>query len=306
MIVVDQLVKRYGPHTAVDHVSFTAEPGQVTGFLGPNGSGKTTTMRVLLGLARATSGAVTVNGRAYAELRAPLREVGALLDGPAFHPARPAAASLRMLAATHDIPRRRVDEVLGLTGLADVGGKRVREYSLGMRQRLGIASALLGDPATVVLDEPANGLDPEGIRWLRDLVRVLADDGRTVLSSSHLIAEVAQTADRVVVLGRGRVVADESVASLVGRADSTVLVETPDIAALVTCLGEAGPSGAPTSIERLGSERLAVRGLDARAVGSAAAAAGVTLWGLHTEQGSLEDAYVALTRTHLEHIGGTA
>jgi ABC-2 type transport system ATP-binding protein len=220
MIEVRGLSKRYGATVAVDGLSFDVRPGMVTGFLGPNGSGKSTTMRLLLGLDRPDAGQVRINGRRYRELPWPLREVGALLEARAFHPGRSARAHLAALAASNGVPGSRVEEVLGLVGLAQVAGRRAGGFSLGMGQRLGIAAALLGDPGVLLLDEPVNGLDPEGIRWVRGLLRSLAADGRTVLVSSHLIDELARTADRVVVIGRGRLLADTSVAELAATSAS--------------------------------------------------------------------------------------
>jgi ABC-2 type transport system ATP-binding protein len=217
MIEARGLSKRYGATVAVDGLSFDARPGVVTGFLGPNGSGKSTTMRLILGLDTPNAGQARIGGRRYRDLRWPLREVGALLEARAFHPGRSARAHLRALAASNGIPRSRVEEVLDLVGLAEVAGRRAGRFSLGMGQRLGIAAALLGDPGVLLLDEPANGLDPEGIRWTRDLLRSLAAEGRTVFVSSHLIGELARTADRVVVIGRGRLLADTSVADLSAR-----------------------------------------------------------------------------------------
>ena len=220
MIEVHGLSKRYGATVAVDRLSFDVRPGVVTGFLGPNGSGKSTTMRLILGLDRPDAGQARIGGRRYRELRWPLREVGALLEARAFHPGRSARAHLRALAASNGIPRSRVEEVLGFVGLADAAARRAGKFSLGMAQRLGIAAALLGDPRVLLLDEPVNGLDPEGIRWVRDLLRSLAAEGRTVLVSSHLIGELALTADQVVVIGRGRLLADTSVAELSARSAS--------------------------------------------------------------------------------------
>src|SRR3978361_1379126 len=233
MIEARGLTKRYGDKVAVDGLSFTVRPGIVTGFLGPNGAGKSTTMRMLLGLERPTAGSVTVNGRSYAELAAPLHEVGALLEARAVHTSRSAYNHLRALAATHGIPRSRVDEVIDLVGLGDVARKRAGGFSLGMGQRLGIATALLGDPPTVVLDEPVNGLDPEGIRWVRDLLKGLAAEGRAVFVSSHLMSEMALTAEHVIVVGRGRLIADTSVEEIIREASvNAVLVRSPDAAQL--------------------------------------------------------------------------
>jgi ABC-2 type transport system ATP-binding protein len=220
MIEARGLVKRYGPTTAVDNLSFDVLPGTVTGFLGPNGAGKSTTMRMIIGLDRPDAGLVKVGGKSYRDLRSPLREVGALLEAKAFHPGRTARAHLTALAASNSIPKRRVDDVLGITGLGKAAGRRAGKFSLGMAQRLGIAAALLGDPAVLLLDEPVNGLDPEGIRWIRNLLKNMAADGRTVLVSSHLISEVAQTADRLIVVGRGRLLAQTTVAGLSARGKS--------------------------------------------------------------------------------------
>jgi len=217
MIEARGLVKRYGSTTAVDDLSFDVRPGTVTGFLGPNGAGKSTTMRMILGLDRPDAGTATINGQRYRDLRWPLREVGALLEAKAFHPGRTARAHLAALAASNDIPRWRVDEVLAMTGMENAAGRRAGKFSLGMSQRLGIAAALLGDPAVLLLDEPVNGLDPEGIRWIRNLLKNLAARGRTVLISSHLISEIAQTADQLIVIGQGRLLAQTTVAELSSR-----------------------------------------------------------------------------------------
>jgi ABC-2 type transport system ATP-binding protein len=220
MIEVRGLVKHYGSTTAVDHLSFDVRPGTVTGFLGPNGAGKSTTMRIILGLDRPDDGAARINGQNYHELRWPMREVGALLEAKAFHPGRSARAHLTALAASNAIPRRRVNDVLEITGLEKAADRRAGKFSLGMAQRLGIAAALLGDPGVLLLDEPVNGLDPEGIRWIRTLLKNLAAHGRTVLISSHLISEVAQTADQLIVIGRGRLLAQTTVAELAARSTS--------------------------------------------------------------------------------------
>ena len=220
MIEARGLVKRYGSTTAVDHLSFDVRPGTVTGFLGPNGAGKSTTMRMIIGLDRPDAGRARINGHGYRELRWPLREVGALLEAKAFHPGRTARAHLTALAAANAIPRRRVNDVLEITGLEQAGERRAGKFSLGMAQRLGIAAALLGDPAVLLLDEPVNGLDPDGIRWIRNLLKSLAAAGRTVLVSSHLISEIAQTADELIVIGRGRLLAQTSVAELAARSTS--------------------------------------------------------------------------------------
>ena len=291
------LTKRYGERVAVEDLTFTVRPGVVTGFLGPNGAGKSTTMRLVLGLDRPTSGSATVNGRPYRDLEAPLREVGALLEARAVHTGRSAYNHLLALAQTHGIPRRRVGEVIELVGLESVARKRVGSFSLGMGQRLGVAAALLGDPATVVLDEPANGLDPEGIRWIRDLLKGLAAEGRTVFLSSHLMSEMEQTAEHLIVIGRGRLIADTDVASFVARASAgaPVRVRSPQREELqrelerhgARCDGE--PDGA-----------MLVYGLPAQGVGELAATGGIVLHELTPVQASLEDAFMSITRELVE------
>jgi ABC-2 type transport system ATP-binding protein len=297
------LTKRYGAKTAVDDVTFTVKPGLVTGFLGPNGAGKSTTMRLAVGLDRPSSGTITINGLKYSELKAPLREVGVLLDAKAVHTGRSAINHLRALAATHSIGRARVDEVIGLTGLDTVSRKRVGGFSLGMGQRLGIAAALLGDPATLILDEPVNGLDPEGVIWVRKLARFLAAEGRTIFLSSHLMSEMAQTADHIIVLGRGRIIADAPVGEIVALATgSAVLVRTPDAERFGSLL--AAPDVTVTSTE---PHLLQVNGLTAPQIGELAARNGVVLHELSPQAGSLEDAYLALTQDEVEyHAGGIA
>ncbi|SDQ09907.1 ABC transporter ATP-binding protein [Microbacterium sp. cf332] len=297
MIVADGLTKRYGDKTAVDGVSFTVQSGKVTGFLGPNGAGKSTTMRMIVGLDRPTSGSVTIDGRDYRTLRSPLTEVGILLDAKAVHTGRSARNHLRAMAATHGIPRSRVDEVIEITGLGSVAGKRAGKFSLGMGQRLGIAAALLGDPQTLILDEPVNGLDPEGVRWVRQFVRGQAAQGRTVLLSSHLMSEMALTADHVIVLGKGRVLADAGIDELVRSwTSNTVVVRTPRADDLTRLI--AGPDVAVTSGE---PGLLQVAGLSAAAIGDAAAAHGIPLHELTPRAGSLEDAYLALTEGSVEY-----
>lgn len=302
MIEAHGLTKRYGPKTALDDVTFTVRPGLVTGFLGPNGAGKSTTMRMIVGLDRPTSGTVTVNGAPYARHRAPLREVGVLLDAKAVHKGRSARAHLLAMAATHGIGRSRVDEVIGLTGLEPVARKRVGGFSLGMGQRLGIAAALLGDPRTVILDEPVNGLDPEGVTWVRQLCRHLASEGRTVFLSSHLMSEMAQTADHLIVLGRGRVLADKPLSTfLADSATVAARVRSPRIDDLVDLLR-------PETSDVVGLEPglVELRGVRADRVGEVAAAAGIALHELTPAQRSLEDAYLALTQSSVEyHAGGT-
>lgn len=302
MIEAVGLTKRYGAKTAVQEVSFTVRPGMVTGFLGPNGAGKSTTMRLIVGLDRPSAGTVTLNGRAYADLRAPLHEVGVLLDAKAVHTGRSALNHLLALAATHRIPRRRVDEVIAITGLESVARKRVGGFSLGMGQRLGIAAALLGDPATLILDEPVNGLDPEGVIWVRELARSLAAQGRTIFLSSHLMSEMAQTADHIIVLGRGRVIADAPVADIVAFATGTaVRVRTPDAARLTPLLASASASATVTASA---PDLLDVTGLSSAQIGELAAGAGVVLHELSPVSGSLEDAYLTLTQDEVEYHAG--
>jgi ABC-2 type transport system ATP-binding protein len=289
------LTKRYGPKTAVDELSFTVRPGIVTGFLGPNGAGKSTTMRMILGLDRPTGGTVTVNGRPYAEHRDPLHEVGALLEARAMHTGRSAYNHLLALARTSGIPKARVAEVLDAVGLHDVARKRIGAFSLGMGQRLGIATALLGDPQTLILDEPVNGLDPEGIRWIRELLQRLAAEGRTVFVSSHLMSEMAMTAQHLIVIGRGRLIADAAVADVIaGASTNSVRVRTTDPAALRGLL--AAPDVAVTD----DGNALVVRGLTTDQVGLAAAAAGIPLLELTAQQTSLEEAFMEMTRGDVE------
>ncbi|MDX6251364.1 MAG: type transport system ATP-binding protein, partial [Kribbellaceae bacterium] len=298
MIEAHQLTKRYGETTAVDRLDFTVKPGTVTGFLGPNGAGKSTTMRMIIGLDAPTSGTVTVNGRPYAEHTAPLQEVGALLEAKSIHPGRSAFDHLMAQAYTHGIPRRRVEEVIELTGLQSVAKKRAGAFSLGMGQRLGIAAALLGDPATLMLDEPVNGLDPEGVLWIRNLLTSLADDGRTVFVSSHLMSEMALVADHLIIVGRGRLLADTTVEELVRQANGdSVTVATNDPARLREVL--AGPG--VEIIGRAGSEELQVSGLTNRAIGLKAAEAGIALFELTAKTVSLEEAFMDLTRDSVEY-----
>jgi ABC-2 type transport system ATP-binding protein len=296
VIVASGLTKRFGDRLAVDDVSFTVLPGRVTGFLGPNGAGKSTTMRMVIGLDRPTAGTVTVDGARYADSPAPLRAVGALLEARAVHPGRSARAHLRWMAASNGIPAARVEEVLGLVGLEAVAGQRVGRFSLGMGQRLGIAAALLGDPPVVVLDEPVNGLDPEGIRWVRSLARDLAAEGRTVLVSSHLMAEMALTADHLVVVGRGRVLADLPTAEFIAaHAASHVRVRTPRPGELADLLRRAG-----AEVGRDG-DALRVQGVDAATTGELAAGAGLVLHELGLVSSSLEDAFMTLTAGSVEY-----
>ncbi|SDQ35393.1 ABC transporter ATP-binding protein [Leucobacter chromiiresistens] len=300
MIEARGLTKHYGSKTAVDDVTFSIKPGQVTGFLGPNGAGKSTSMRLMLGLDRPTSGTVTVNGGRYADAAAPLSEVGALLDAKGVHPGRSARSHLRALAATHGIPDRRVSEVLEQTGLSGVANRRVGGFSLGMGQRLGIAAALLGDPRILILDEPVNGLDPDGVLWVRQLLRHLASEGRTVLLSSHLMSEMAQTADHVIVLGRGRVVADAPIGEFIGGGrTSSVAVRSPQATKLASLLMSAQREG--VTLEPRGDEGFTVRGLAAADIGAVAAAHQIALHELSPQQASLEDAYLELTRGEVEY-----
>ncbi len=291
MIEIDHLVKRFGAVTAVDGLTFTVRPGHVTGFLGPNGAGKTTTMRVILGLDAPTSGRVTVNRQSYADLVRPLHQVGALLDAGALHPGRTAEAHLTSIARSNGIGRRRVAEMLRLTGLEPVAGRRLSGFSLGMKQRLGIAAALLGDPPVLMFDEPVNGLDTEGIAWIRHFLRALAADGRTVLVSSHLMSEMAQTADRLIVIGRGRLIADTTTAELIRSSQrNDVLLRTPRTAELAGLLTAHG-----ATVRREDDGALAVTGLDAPAIGDLAASRGIAVHALIPRSASLEDAYLDLT-----------
>lgn len=298
MIEATSLTKRYGSKIAVDNLTFSVAPGKVTGFLGPNGAGKSTTMRLIVGLDRPTSGTVTLHGKSYADLSAPLREVGVLLDAKAVHTGRSALNHLLALGATHGITRARVDEVVSLTGLDSVARKRVGGFSLGMGQRLGIAAALLGDPATLILDEPINGLDPEGVIWVRMLARHLAAEGRTVFLSSHLMSEMALTADHIIVLGRGRIIADAPVAEILALASGvSVRVRTPDAARLSELL--AAPE--VTIIRTAEPDLLQVTGHTAARIGELAAGGGIVLHELAPVTASLEDAYLELTKDDVEY-----
>ena len=295
MIELDGLTKRYGARVAVDDLTVRIEPGRVTGFLGPNGSGKTTTMRCIAGLARPTAGTAMVLGVPYRDLDVPMRRVGVLIDPRARHPGRTARAHLVALARSNRLPVSRVDEVLDLVGLTDVAEDRAGGFSLGMGQRLGIAGALLGDPDVLLLDEPVNGLDPEGIRWVRELLRGLADEGRTVLVSSHLMSEMEDTADHLVVVGRGRLLADVPIGELLG-AQAVVRVRTPAVRLLAAALER---SGAEVAVDDDGALR--VSGMDAAEVGELAYAAGVPLHELTRLTASLEAAYLALTHDEVEY-----
>jgi ABC-2 type transport system ATP-binding protein len=299
VIEVDRLSKRFGPVTAVDELSFTVRPGRVTGFLGPNGAGKTTTLRCILGLDAPTSGRALVAGQQYAGLIRPLREVGSLLDATALHGGRTAWAHLLSIAQSNGIARGRIAEVLRMTGLEAVARRRVQGFSLGMKQRLGLAAAMLGDPPVLLFDEPVNGLDPEGIHWIRGFFRELAGQGRTVLVSSHLMSEMAQTADHLVIIGRGRLLADTPTADLIASsARGDVLVRSPRAAELS---GLAAARGGQVTPEPDGA--LVVTGLDAAAIGDLAAAHGIALHALVPRQASLEDVYLDLTGESTEYRG---
>jgi ABC-2 type transport system ATP-binding protein len=300
MIELQHLTKRYGSKTVVDDLTITVKPGIVTGFLGPNGAGKSTTMRMLVGLEEPTGGSATVNGRPYREHPMPIRELGVLLDAGAAHPGRSARDHLLAQAHTHGLPARRVDEVLELVGLAEVGKKRVGGFSLGMGQRLGIAGALLGDPQTVILDEPVNGLDPEGIRWIRELLRGLAAEGRTVFVSSHLMTEMAMTAEHLVIVGRGKLIADLSVAELMSTSVHSVRVRSPQAALLQPLLTG---DGVTVTTEPDGS--LDVTGLTAEQIGARASEASIPVHELSSNQASLEEAFMELTRDSVEYTGET-
>ncbi len=300
MIEARGLTKRYGDTVAVDHLSFVVEPGRITGFLGPNGAGKTTTMRLILGLDRPTDGTVTVNGKAFAQLARPMHEVGALLDAKAVHGGRSAHAHLLCLAQTNNLPRRRVDEVLELVGLSDVARKRSNGFSLGMGQRLGIAGALLGDPAILMFDEPVNGLDPEGIRWIRNLMKALAAEGRTVFVSSHLMSEMEHTAEHLIVIGRGKLIADCTVAEFIAQnSHQAVQVRTPQQDTLSRVVAAAGGS-----VHEDGTGMLMVRGLTAGRVGDLAFENAVRLHELAPAQASLEEAFMELTASSVEFRAG--
>lgn len=290
VIEVRALTKRFGSVLAVDGLSFEVDRGTVVGFLGPNGAGKTTTLRVLLGLVRATEGTATINGKAYVELVDPLRHVGAVLEASSFHPGRSARNHLRVQAMAAGIDPGRVEEVLRLVDLEGVAGRQVAGFSLGMRQRLGIATAMLGDPEVLILDEPANGLDPEGVRWLRELVRGLAEEGRTVLVSSHILAEVAQTVDSVVIVDHGRLVAQSSLDELTTGGRRMVRVRTPRAQELAAAMGRDG-----VRVEHVGPDRLEITGTTPERVGMLAAELGIPILESTTEAANLEDVFFQLT-----------
>jgi ABC-2 type transport system ATP-binding protein len=301
MIEAVGVSKRYGSTLAVDALTFRIAEGQVTGFLGPNGAGKSTTMRMMVGLDSPSAGRITIDGQSYGDLRFPLRKVGALLEAKAIHPGRSARNHLRWLAASNDIPNRRVDEVLEQVGLAGVARKRAGGFSLGMGQRLGIAAALLGDPEILLLDEPVNGLDPEGILWVRNLLRSLASEGRTVFVSSHLMNEMALTADHLIVIGRGRLIADSSVDDFIRRSSGNhVRVVSPNRESLSQLIRDQGGTASPD-----GDDALLVTGLECREVGILAAGAGLTLYELSPQEASLEEAFMELTHDSAEFLGET-
>jgi ABC-2 type transport system ATP-binding protein len=298
MIEIEHISKRYGEKLAVDDISFVVKPGTVTGFLGPNGAGKSTTMRMIVGLDAPSGGTIRVNGAAYRDFQAPLHEVGAMLEARAIHTGRSAYNHLLAMAQTHGIGRARVEEVIEMVGLGSVARKRAGGFSLGMGQRLGIASALLGDPQTVILDEPANGLDPEGILWIRTLLKQLAAEGRTVFLSSHLMSEMAQTAEHLVIVGRGRVIADTTVEEVVSQASvgATVHVRSPQAPALRDALAGEG-----VRIQSRERETLEVHGLSAERIGELAAQRALILHELTPQRASLEDAYMRLTGDAVEY-----
>ncbi|MGC8510164.1 MAG: ABC transporter ATP-binding protein [Acidimicrobiales bacterium] len=300
MLKIEHLTKRYGDVVAIDDLDFEVTPGVVTGFLGPNGSGKSTTMRVILGLDRPTKGRATIDGRVYAELRHPLREVGALLEAKAVHPGRSARNHLLAMAASNNIAPSRVDEVLEFTGIASVATKRVGTYSLGMNQRLGIAAALLGDPQILLFDEPVNGLDPEGIKWIRDFFRTLAKEGRTVFVSSHLMSEMALSADQIIVIGRGRFIAQGSVDELTADVAGTVLVRSSDQARLAEIMRSRH-----ATVHDRDDRALSVGGLTSDEVGEAAFAAGITLYELTPQRASLEEVFMGLTADAVQYASAS-
>jgi ABC-2 type transport system ATP-binding protein len=308
MIEAEGLTKRYGDKLAVDGLTFTVKPGLITGFLGPNGAGKSTTMRMILGLDFPTSGSVTVNGKPFAQHQRPLAEVGALLEARAVHTGRSARNHLLAMAATTGIGPKRVDEVIAMVGLGDVAGRRAGAFSLGMGQRLGIASALLADPQTLILDEPVNGLDPDGVRWIRNLLKGLAGEGRTVFLSSHLMSEMALTADHIILVGKGRLLRDQSMAEFIAGASADVVtVRSPQAGQLAGLL-----AGADVTVRDVAPQTLEVEGLTSDHIGITAGGAGITLLELTTHAASLEEAYMALTddsidyRSTAEYTGAAA
>ncbi len=292
VITIEGLTKRFGDVLAVDDLSFEVDQGTVVGFLGPNGAGKTTTLRMLLGLVTPTSGTARIDGQPYRALADPVRHVGAVLEASSFHPGRSARSHLRVVATAAGLPLARADAVLAQVGLAEAARRRVGGFSLGMRQRLGLATALLGDPQMLILDEPANGLDPEGVHWLRGLLRDLADQGCTVLVSSHVLAEVAQTVDQVVIIARGRLVAQSTLAALTARTEQLVRVRTPQAEALQPLLAAQGVQVDP---DPDGGDQLVAVGTTTEAVGQAAAAAGIVIYEMRAERSNLEDVFLQLT-----------
>jgi ABC-2 type transport system ATP-binding protein len=296
MIEVRQLTKCYGPRTVVNDLSFRVEPGRVTGFLGPNGSGKTTTARMILGLTSPDAGLATIGGRTYRQLARPLREIGALINAGAVMPSRTAIEHLRWLAAANGIALSRAEHVLGMVGLESAGGRKVGGFSLGMRQRLGIAAALIGDPPVLIFDEPINGLDPEGIRWIRRFMKDLATEGRTVFVSSHLMSEMAMTATELVVIGQGQLIAAESVETFTARADSSIRLRSPQLNDVAVALAIEG-----ASIWRDGNA-LEIVGMTLEQVGAIAARVGAIVYELSPQRASLEDAFMRLTATVCEYL----
>lgn len=303
MIEVRGLTKHYGQTVAVQDLTFTVRPGQVTGFLGPNGAGKSTTMRMILGLDRPTSGSALIDGKPYGELKHPLREVGALLDAKWVHPNRSARAHLEWMAASNDLPKSRVEEVLRLVGLSEVAGKSAGGFSLGMSQRLGLAGALLGDPKVLLFDEPVNGLDPEGILWIRRFMQRLAGEGRTVLVSSHLLSEMSQTADHLVVIGRGRLISDSTTSEFIERAsESSVRVRSPQLDELRSLLTSHGMTVKENDGNADGAA-LIVNGVTSDAVGTLAGEHHITLHELAPQRGSLEEAFMRMTGGDVQYHG---
>jgi ABC-2 type transport system ATP-binding protein len=290
VITIQGLTKRFGQVTAVDDLSFEVDQGTVVGFLGPNGAGKTTTLRTLLGLVTPTAGAARIDGKPYRQLTDPVRHVGAVLEASSFHPGRSARNHLRVVATAAGLPLARADQVLEQVGLTQAAHRRVGGFSLGMRQRLGLATALLGDPQVLILDEPANGLDPEGVHWLRGFLRQLADQGRTVLVSSHVLAEVAQTVDQVVIIASGRLVTQSTLAALTARTDQLVRVRTPQAETLRSLLAAQG-----IQAETEGADQLIAVGTTTETVGKAAATAGIVIYEMGAERSNLEDVFLQLT-----------
>src|SRR5690348_16369429 len=305
VIEAQDLTNRYGDKLAVDHLSFKVVPGRVTGFLGPNGAGKSTTMRLVLGLDRPNTGTATINGRPYAQLAQPLLTVGALLEAKAMHPGRSARNHLLFMTQTQGLPSRRVDEVLDLVGLREVANQRVRGYSLGMSQRVGIAAAMLGNPSVLLLDEPVNGLDPEGILWIRNLMKHLASEQRTIFVSSHLMNEMAVTADHLIVIGKGKLIADCTTQEFIERSsEKSVLVRSPDASALADLIAAEGGKAIPQDPAGGRAAALSVTGLDAPRIGEIAAANRIVLHELTPQLASLEEAFIELTADTVEYGGG--